>query len=224
MINYMLSFHAPGRRSAERSSCSTLLGHRYLYLYLYTYTYAYAYAYTYTYTYTLYLYLYLRGHRGRVLGAAFSPDAELLLTAGHDGGVRLWDIRRRRNLCVYAHQGGDPVWALDWSPVGHYFVSSGAGGEGLLWSLERSSPLRAFAAPDCLGVACWPGVQVAAVHPSARYAALAGEEGMVLYIGMLLSFHQLVSETKLELQNMSCQRGGASMSFWEFEVYCYLYV
>jgi len=123
------------------------------------------------------------GHRGRVLSAAFSPDDELLLTAGQDGAVRLWSAAHARGLCVYAQQA-EPVWAVEWCPLGHYFLSSGAGGEGLLWSVERSSPLRAFApsgSSAAAGAASWPEVEAIRPHPSARYAAFAAEESVALW-------------------------------------------
>mmetsp|Transcript_86168 Transcript_86168/g.257178 ORF Transcript_86168/g.257178 Transcript_86168/m.257178 type:complete len:639 (-) Transcript_86168:216-2132(-) len=123
------------------------------------------------------------GHRGRVLATAFSPDDQLLLTAGRDGAVRLWSAPRARGLCAYAPQG-EPVWAVEWCTLGHYFLSSGAGGEGLLWSVERSSPLRAFApagSAAAAGAASWPEVEVIRAHPSSRYAALAAGEGLALW-------------------------------------------
>lgn len=123
------------------------------------------------------------GHRGRVLAAAFSPDDQLLLTAGQDGAARLWSAPKARSLCVYVQQS-EPLWAVEWCTLGHYFISSGAGGEGLLWSVERSAPLRAFAPGGCsaaVGAASWPEVEVIRTHPSARYAALAAEESVVLW-------------------------------------------
>ncbi|CAK0863104.1 unnamed protein product, partial [Prorocentrum cordatum] len=90
----------------------------------------------------------LLGHRGRVLAAAFSPDSELLLTGGQDCSVGVWSTPQGRQLGACPCEGG-AVWALDWCAAGHYFVSGGAEGTGLLWSVERAAPLRELRMPGC---------------------------------------------------------------------------
>ena len=40
----------------------------------------------------------LRGHRGRVMSASFSPDGEQAVSSGVDGTVRVWDLGRERLL------------------------------------------------------------------------------------------------------------------------------
>lgn len=129
----------------------------------------------------------LQGHSGRVLDVAFSPDSQLLLSGGQDGAIRLWHPRHRHGLCTFLHS--EPVWAIDWCPVGHYFASSGSKGEGLLWSVERSTPLRVLApsswprisSTPASGKLMSPDIGIVRTHPSCKFAALAAEESLVLW-------------------------------------------
>jgi WD40 repeat protein/tRNA A-37 threonylcarbamoyl transferase component Bud32 len=42
----------------------------------------------------------LKGHKGRVVTAAFSPDGKRILTASRDGTARVWDVATGRELLV----------------------------------------------------------------------------------------------------------------------------
>lgn len=111
----------------------------------------------------------LIGHSGPVYDLSFSPNPvpitshtangissgvnhnpgshHLLLTCSADSKIRLWSLTTYTPLCVYvAHT--HPVWAVAWSPYGHYFASASADRTARLWSIEHVAPLRIFAGHD----------------------------------------------------------------------------
>ncbi|SEQ16004.1 WD40 repeat [Lentzea xinjiangensis] len=55
-------------------------------------------------------------HTGPVTALAVSPDESVLVTAGPDGRVHLWDLARGAELATLA--GGEPVRALTFAPDG----------------------------------------------------------------------------------------------------------
>ncbi|CAL1143631.1 unnamed protein product [Cladocopium goreaui] len=89
-------------------------------------------------------------HGGRVLSTAFSPNSELLLSGGQDGCIQLWNTRS--STLALSYRQADPVWCVDWAPLGHYFVTSGKDGEALLWSAARSGEPLSISARSELGV------------------------------------------------------------------------
>ncbi|CAK9080891.1 unnamed protein product [Durusdinium trenchii] len=100
----------------------------------------------------------------------FAPGAEFLLTGGQDGCLQLWNPNSLAHLASY---GSDlqPVWCCEWHPEGHYFVS-GSEREALLWSAEKTEPLRIFKAKE---------VQAMRLHPDGRRVGVADRESLVFW-------------------------------------------
>ncbi|HUW59072.1 MAG TPA: serine/threonine-protein kinase [Planctomycetota bacterium] len=65
----------------------------------------------------------LRGHRGRVLSVAWSPDGKLIASGSYDLSVRIWDAATGK--LVRTWQPGHTVEALDFSPDSKRVVTGG---------------------------------------------------------------------------------------------------
>jgi WD40 repeat protein len=79
-------------------------------------------------------------HDRDVVSVAFSPDDRLLLTAGGDGKLKLWDARAGFRLVQTLVHGGAVV-AASFSPDGTAVVSAGDDNTAVLWSVEDGEPL-----------------------------------------------------------------------------------
>jgi WD40 repeat protein/serine/threonine protein kinase len=81
--------------------------------------------------------IHLRGHTDRVLGLAFSPDGRRLVSAAHDGTVKLWEPETGREILSLLHGPNDRVNGVSFSPDGRQIVSVGESGAIKVWDASR---------------------------------------------------------------------------------------
>lgn len=92
----------------------------------------------------------LVGHSGPVYSVAFDPiggsaaPPKYLLSCSADATTRLWSLDTMTNVVAYrGHQ--NPVWDVQWSPMGIYFATASRDRTARLWSTDRSNALRIYA-------------------------------------------------------------------------------
>jgi WD40 repeat protein len=92
----------------------------------------------------------LIGHSGPVYSLSFDPMAGAsaapshLLSSSQDGSVRLWSIDTWQNVVVYKGHA-DPIWDVQWAPMGVHFATASRDRTARLWMTERIAPVRMYA-------------------------------------------------------------------------------
>ncbi|KDQ63458.1 hypothetical protein JAAARDRAFT_202902 [Jaapia argillacea MUCL 33604] len=116
----------------------------------------------------------LIGHSGPVYSLSFDPlsgsaaPPKYLLSASADATTRLWSLDTMTNVVAYrGHQ--NPVWDVQWSPMGIYFATASRDRTARLWSTDRTSALRIYAGHlsdvDCVRF-----------HPNSLYLATGSSD------------------------------------------------
>nr|GAT44129.1 TFIID and SAGA subunit [Mycena chlorophos] len=116
----------------------------------------------------------LIGHSGPVYSVAFDPlsgtaaPPKYLLSASADTTVRLWSMDTLTNIVAFrGHE--NPVWDVQWAPMGIYFATGSRDRTARLWSADRINCLRVFAGHlsdvDCVQF-----------HPNSLYLATGSSD------------------------------------------------
>jgi WD40 repeat protein len=86
----------------------------------------------------------LKAHEHTVNSVAFSPDEQWLVTGGHDGKVRLWDLSAGRMSPKFVELQGHTaaVSSVATSPDGRWVASSSGDGTVRLWLLPLDELAR----------------------------------------------------------------------------------
>lgn len=77
----------------------------------------------------------MRGHRGAVYSAAFSPDDGMILTASDDGTAKLWNTATGGMIANLPIQG-DHITNAEFSPNGQLIVTASRSGIIQLWQVK----------------------------------------------------------------------------------------
>jgi WD40 repeat protein len=98
---------------------------------------------------------YLEGHTAGVTGVTVSSDGRHVLSASHDGTLRLWSVETAQELRQFdGHRGS--VVGLALSPDGRYALSCGADDTVRLWDVATGAEVRRFAQQAPTAVAFSP--------------------------------------------------------------------
>ena len=113
----------------------------------------------------------LEGHQGWVLGVAFSPDGQVVATAGADGTVRLWLTANGDPVSKFREHPG-AVRAVAFSPDGECLATAVGGGPVGLWQPATGQRLTVLAGHR-------GGARSVAFSPDGGLIASGGDDGKV---------------------------------------------
>lgn len=77
----------------------------------------------------------------------FHPNGATIAVAYVDAKIGLWDVKSGELLRL-ADTTAEEIYALDWSPDGHFLASAGLQGDINLWNGSDLRPIRTLPAPE----------------------------------------------------------------------------
>jgi len=78
-------------------------------------------------------------HQGAVNSLVFSPDGQMLASAGADQTIILWDVASQLPLGKPLKAHTSSVESLAFSPDGKFLASAGSNGTVFLWDVDLKS-------------------------------------------------------------------------------------
>jgi WD40 repeat protein len=78
----------------------------------------------------------LTGHTGQVNAVAFTRDGRKLLTASHDGAIRVWDPATGRTIKAFDWKIGS-ITAIAFAPDGLTCAAAGKSGQVVVWDMDE---------------------------------------------------------------------------------------
>ena len=113
----------------------------------------------------------LRGHKGDVRAAEFSPDSRLLVTAGADGLGIVWNVQSGKPMSTLVGHVGALTSAV-FSPDGSTIATSGVDHTVRLWDVESGKQIAGFTGHTDV-------VDQVRFNPDGGSLVSAGEDGTV---------------------------------------------
>ena len=164
----------------------------------------------------------LRGHSGPVYDMTFYRKTNLLLSTSFDTTVRAWDTITGDNVVIY-NSHLSPVFSIDRSPIGDWFVTGAKDSTSYLWSLERSFPIRIFCGhndsvncvrfhPNCSFVATASAdkdIKIWDINKATAVRTLVGHEAPVYCLAFSTDGHYLASggeDRKVKIWDLKSQQ------------------
>jgi WD40 repeat protein/uncharacterized caspase-like protein len=87
--------------------------------------------------------MFLRGHKGNIDAAAFSPDSRRLATSAHDNMIKLWDVNNGRLVRTLQGHTSFVNWVA-FSADGRRLASASFDRTVRLWDVETGRAIRTF--------------------------------------------------------------------------------
>jgi WD40 repeat protein/DNA-directed RNA polymerase subunit RPC12/RpoP len=112
-----------------------------------------------------------QGHAAPVATVAFSPDGHMAVSGSYDNSMRLWDVRRGKELHSFRGHMGYVLSAV-FSPDGTWLLSGSGDNTLKQWDLETARELRTFEDHG-------DEVLTVAVSPNGKKAVSGSYDGVV---------------------------------------------
>ncbi|MCD4782261.1 MAG: protein kinase [Candidatus Eremiobacteraeota bacterium] len=118
-----------------------------------------------------------KAHRGEVSGASFSPSADMLVTVGADGVIRLWKVEKSHPAYLTSYKsiriGKGATNASAFSPKQDIFIVGGGRGRLEMWDAINFRVIKRLREHE-------NNIISTAFSQNGRYFASASEEGRVV--------------------------------------------